>query len=203
LKNWHAPAVDEMKALPLRVLMAICAIAFPASAQTPGFNVSIEVTVADGSRPTIGGTTNLPDGTLLHILLRRPWLPDGAERLASGRTACGYDRCVLAASGNGMSDEVEVRNGQFIDGPFTDRGAPLAPGIYDLDVSLDFANTQSAEVKAQIGELGEKMGGPLINACCFNDHLSQSEVQVRLEKIRKDALTGGASVYYGRHVEIR
>jgi hypothetical protein len=57
-----------------------------AKSQSP-FVVAIETSVSGGARPTIRGTTNLPDGTHLWVDLRKPYLPNAKERLAVGLPA--------------------------------------------------------------------------------------------------------------------
>ncbi len=170
------------------------------------FVVSIETSVSGGARPIVTGTTNLPGGTQLYILVKKPWLPNGKERLAMGLSACGDDCFPLQTNSKlpdgGAGLGVVVKNGHFSDGPFTDNGAALRPGEYVLEVSVYFAATQPADVRAIIGPLGENMTGPLVGGCCFGAHMSQAEIQKELDKLRSATPTVGASIYYARYVEI-
>ena len=169
------------------------------------FVVAVETSVSGGARPTVTGTTNLPDGTQLYIWLKKPWLPNGKERLAVGLSACGDD-CFPVQTNSKLPDGVGlgvvVKNGHFSDGPFTDNGAALRPGEYVLEVSSYFAATQPADVRAIIGPLGENMTGPLVGGCCFGSNMSQAEIQKELDKLRSATPTVGASFYYARYVTI-
>jgi hypothetical protein len=177
----------------------------PAAASQP-FVVAIKTTVSGGARPIVKGTTNLPDGTHLSIWLKQPWLPNAKERMSIGLCAVGDD-CPfpLVATQTGTKkglDEVVVKNGQFNEGPFTDKGAALSPGTYVLEVSLTFAADQPADVLAIIGPLGENMTGPLVGGCCFGPGWDQAEIQKSMDKTREAAPILGASIYYARYVEI-
>jgi hypothetical protein len=170
------------------------------------FVVSIETSFSGGARPTVTGTTNLPDGMQLTMRLQKPWLPNVKERLAAGLTACGDDDCspLMTHSNlpNGVGFGVIVKNGHFSDGPFTDKGAALRPGLYVLEVIGFWAATQPPDVRAKIGELGENMTGPLVGGCCFGGHLDQAEIQKVLDKQRSSASILGASIYYAGYVTI-
>jgi RNA polymerase subunit RPABC4/transcription elongation factor Spt4 len=176
------------------------------AATSQPFVVAIEASISGGARPIVTGTTNLPNGTQLMIQLQKPWLPDGKERLAAGLPACGDDCFPLQTNSklpDGVGFGVVVRNGHFSDGPFTDnKGAPLRPGKYVLEVSAYFAATQPGDVRATIGPLGENMTGPLVGGCCFGPRWHQAEIQKNLDEIRRDAPILGAIVYYARYMEI-
>jgi hypothetical protein len=184
----------------------------PAAVPRP-FVVAIETSISGGSRPTVHGTTNLPDGTELYAQLIKPWLPDGKERLAAGFTACGDDDCSPLQTRSKLPDGVGlgvvVKSGHFIDGPFTNNGMPLRPGEYVLEVSVYPAALQSAQVRAIVGQLGEEMTGSLVGACCFGSerertqtHRDRAQVQKVLSDLRNSAPTMGASAYYARYVTI-
>ena len=163
--------------------------------------VAIETSVSGGARPTVTGTTNLPDGMLLTITLKKPWLPNGAERVAAGLPACGDDCAPLNAKGRGFDDLI-VTNGRFNYGPFTDMGAALIAGAYVLEITSPAPRLQPPEVRAVIGERGENMTGPLVGRCCFADPLGPADAQKQMETQRRlDALLG-ASIYYARYVTI-
>jgi hypothetical protein len=149
---------------------------------SPPFAVTIEASVSGGARPLVTGKTNLPDGTQLSIHLNKPWRPDGKERLAAGLPACvGVDCNWLQTNSS-----VVVKNGQFSDGPFTDNGDPLSPGTYILDVWNLFAGSgQPPEVLAILGQHGENLYGPLVNACCVGYHFGWPE-RLRQEAMEKE-----------------
>jgi hypothetical protein len=169
------------------------------------FAVAIETSVSGGARPIVTGTTNLPDGTELYIWLKKLWLPNAKERMNVGLSACGDDCFPFQTTSklpDGVGLGVVVKNGHFSDGPFTDKGAALRPGTYVLEVSVYFATLQPAYVRAIIGQLGENMTGPLVGGCCFGAHMSQVEIQNQMDKMRSDAPTLGASIYYAQYVTI-
>ena len=182
----------------------------PAKPMTPvtvsqPFVVAIDASVSGGARPIVTGTTNLPDGTQLFIVLQKPWLPNAKERLAVGLPACADDCFPLQTNStlpNGVSLGVVVKNGHFSDGPFTHRGAALPPGEYVLEVNVYYATDQPADVRAIIGPLGENMTGPLVDACCFGERWDQAAIQKNLDEIHRDAPVLGASIYYARYVTI-
>jgi hypothetical protein len=138
------------------------------------------------------------------MYLRKPWLPNGRERLAVGLAACGDDCIPLTAQhGGGGVDPVVVKNGQFSDGPFTDKGAALRPGRYVLEIWIFGAtNDEPPDVLAIIGSRGENMLGPLVGACCFAFIGTQAELQKERDDAPERALHLGASIYYARYVEI-
>jgi hypothetical protein len=96
-----------------------------------------------------------------------------------------------------------VKNGQFSDGPFTDKGTALRPGTYVLEISSPVAVYQPADVLAIIGPLGENMIGPLVDGCCFAAHMDQAEIQRTMDKMREGDSVTGTSIYYARYVEVR
>ncbi|MBM7331580.1 hypothetical protein JS562_53195, partial [Agrobacterium sp. S2] len=93
---------------------------------------------ADGT-VTVSAESNLPDGTEL-----------GASMFAVG-TFSAQDPAVL-------------RSGVAEFGPFSDKGAALPPGEYDVSVTMPIARNQPDAVKAIIGEHGENLTGPLVSA---------------------------------------
>jgi hypothetical protein len=190
-------------------MIAVASIGSVSSAAPP-FVVTIEVSISGAARPIVIGTTNLPDGTLLWIAVNKPWLPDGRQRLASGLAACGDD-CAPLTTAKGMADKVVVKNGRFTDGPFTDKGGALSPGVYILDIygeasSLD----QSAEVLAVIGEHGENLSGPLVATCCIGAHHGMPEkiINDQLEQERRSraaAIARGdlsTSILYRKYIVV-
>ena len=105
----------------------------------PSLSVAITVGVEGNDRPTIVGTTNLPDATELTVRLSRD------------------DRSYTSED-----EKVVIARGQFRAGPFSRRGAPLDPGVYAIEVSSPFAARQPAAVRAVIGHDGERLQGPLV-----------------------------------------
>jgi hypothetical protein len=147
----------------------------------------------------VTGTTNLPDGTHLSVSLRKPLLPNWKERLAVGLTACRNDCLPLRASGKIF--HVIVESGHFTDGPFTDKGDGLQPGVYVLEITSAAATDQPDQVRAIIGKRGENMTGQLVGGCCFA-YRDQADIRKTEDAMHKIALLMGASVYYARPVKI-
>jgi hypothetical protein len=104
---------------------------------TWAFPVSISTTVEGGDKPTVVGKTNLPDSMELMVTLIR------------------RDNSYIAQR------KVVVSTGRFRAGPFSQKGAPLEPGGYQIEVSSPIASLQPQSVRAVIGEDGEKQDGPL------------------------------------------
>jgi hypothetical protein len=117
--------------------------------------VTMTTKIVGGPRPIIKGETNLPDGTQLSVLIDKQWLPDGAQRLASGLSACGTDCLPLSSSEN-----IIVKDGRFRDGPFTDKGSDLIPRLYLLDITTSVSQPQS--VVSVIGDRGQNLRGELV-----------------------------------------
>ncbi|WP_319798563.1 lysozyme inhibitor LprI family protein [Nitrobacter sp.] len=171
-----------------------------ATTAAPSLVVRIESFLTDEPRPTVRGTTNLPDGTHLIVELRKAWLPDGGRRLAAGLAACGKDCSPLFVSGGGQFADALVTNGQFTAGPFADAGPsdPL-PGRYILEVSAWSAD-QPAEVRALIGQRGEKLTGPLIEQCCLGP--PESVIPSVKKFYHMLSIDHGVLIYHGKYVEI-
>ncbi len=99
-----------------------------------------------GRLPVIKGRTNLPDDTqiMTSVTCGRP-----CRAVIDGHKYMGQIRTV-------------VQNGQFTAGPFSMHSLPLPSGHYIADVVMPYSSLQSAEVRAIIGDLGEKLSGPLV-----------------------------------------
>ncbi|MGZ8935215.1 MAG: hypothetical protein ACXW04_09960 [Methylobacter sp.] len=102
------------------------------------FNVTIS-TKSDGSdKPTIIGTTNLPDGIELMATI--------------SRKSSSY---VAQAKGT-------VKDGKFQMGPFSQDDAGLNPGEYIIEISMAVASLQPPVTWPIIGNQGSKLEGPLV-----------------------------------------
>ena len=112
-------------------------------AMAAGLSYAIEVELSTDvqtpSRPTIQGTTNLPDGTKLTVIVSRK---ESAYRAESS---------------------IEVSSGRFVVGPLSQRGNELNSGIYQLEVALLPAAEQPLSVQQVIGRLGGKLSGPSVS----------------------------------------
>src|ERR1700728_3185811 len=71
--------------------LAVCVNAVRVAADPIGAvaDSNFSISVSGGEFPIIVGTTKFPDGTVLLVYLKKPWLPDGAQRIAHGLPACG------------------------------------------------------------------------------------------------------------------
>ena len=101
-----------MRALWLVSIAAMIAALISArTAHSQSAGPHFDVSVRGGLFPIISGTTDLPDGTVLFVNVRKPWLPDGAQRVARGIPACGDD-CIPAEVGENhlIGATVTVRN---------------------------------------------------------------------------------------------
>jgi hypothetical protein len=122
--------LEVMLALGLSWLIALPANGEIAKAQ---FSIFVE----PRNPPIIRGTTSLPDGTPLIIVLKKPWLADGRERIARGVSACGEDCLPLEARST-------VEQGRFAAGPFSFNGKPVPPGRYPIEIWLPSAKIPAA-----------------------------------------------------------
>jgi hypothetical protein len=121
----------------MRALAAV--ILALASGASCAMEVQLSTEVQTSSRPTIQGTTNLPDGTKLTVIVSRK---ESAYR----------DQASTAVS-----------SGRFSIGPLSQRGNELNPGLYKLEVATIPAIEQPLSVQQLIGKRGEKLHGPLIS----------------------------------------
>ncbi|MHC2433138.1 lysozyme inhibitor LprI family protein [Bradyrhizobium sp. USDA 4451] len=173
----------------------------------PLLNVRINVSLTDEPRPWVRGTTNLPDGTNLHVWVRKAWRPDASRRLAAGLAACGDDCWPLMSPADSAETVASVNatvvNGNFAAGPFVEdlsKNSPPPAGRYILEVS-GWSARQPANVLEIIGQRGENLAGPLIEGCCVGPPQS---ILVGARELRRRLLSidDGVLIYYGRYVEI-
>lgn len=106
--------------------------------QSRRLKVEFEINGAP-ARPTISGSTNLPDGTQVGAALTR----------IGGQ---------YATMGNG-----EVRGGRFNIVPDAPLGIGLPPGRYEVEINTPVANVQPDEVRAIVGPDYENFTGPLFS----------------------------------------
>lgn len=115
----------------------------PAAAESsaPGtieVELTMEVVLNDDGSVSVTAESNLPDGTEL----------GGA---------------VFAEGGFSGQDPQMLQGGRAEFGPFSDKGAPLPAGTYDVSVTMPIARNQPDDVKATIGEHGENLTGTQVS----------------------------------------
>jgi hypothetical protein len=117
----------------------------PASA----FEPSLSALVLGAGQPVISGETNLPDGSELVVKLARP------------------------ESGFSAQAKATVSLGQFKTAPYADNGKDLAPGKYDVTITMSMAAGQPPAVQGVVGKSGEKCTGKLVKLGPFGVYLEQ------------------------------
>lgn len=96
---------------------------------------NFELSVSEPNFPILIGKTDVPDGTKLSFMIKKPWLPDGKERIARGIPAC-EDDCFPATDMKGGWVNAIVRRGQFTAGPFSFGGKRFTPNKYILEIYI-------------------------------------------------------------------
>jgi hypothetical protein len=90
------------------------------------------LSVTGGDRPIIAVTSDIPNGAEVQIILHTPWAPDAQARLNAGLPACAPD----CRSPMPREPTTHVKAGRFVAGPFTYKGRPLPPGVYQFEIDL-------------------------------------------------------------------
>lgn len=112
-----------------------------------GVIINITVEGADIGQPVITGETNLPDGAgLMYSLTDDVW------------RACDPEKPCLDGVTRGGSGVVE--RGRFRS--ITFGSPPLKPGRWEAEVLVPLPHTHPPEVRAVIGEKGERLRGKLV-----------------------------------------
>lgn len=101
-------------------------------------DVTLAIDVKPELRPTIKGSTNLPDGMKLLVRVTRKESAFDSEA------------------------PVEVQSGHFEVGPLLQSNTDLNPGTYNVDITSLPLSDQPAAVIRVIGKKGEELRGPLI-----------------------------------------
>lgn len=103
-----------------------------------GTALDVSLVKASGGKIEVAGETNLPDGMQLMISLRNPNTDYFAQ------------------------DKVTVNEGRFRSAAFSNRGAALPSGTYEVSISSPLPRLQPSSVRAAIGENGEGLKGPVV-----------------------------------------
>lgn len=126
----------------IRLLILALLVMATGTSTCLAFSVTVTaVAQGDPTKPTIAGTTNLPSGTKLIISVVR------RER--------GY---------NAQAQSDVGANGSFTGGPFSEKGAPLAPGTYQIQVLMPVSAGQPGSVTSVIGDRGQNISRPFVRS---------------------------------------
>jgi hypothetical protein len=109
-----------------------------ATGEGGGTALDVSLTRAVGGTIKVIGETKLPDGMALMIDLRIPDLNYFAQ------------------------DKVTVNDGGFRSAAFSNHGAALPSGAYEVSISSPLSYLQPSPVRAIIGENGEGLKGPAV-----------------------------------------
>ena len=152
------------------VLLLVGCTSHRDSAPEPAAETSRTTTVAPTADPTpVPTETDVPTGLPFDVTMTfEPTLsssgqvtitaasnlPDGAELMTSLSSDAGYHAQAKSV----------LTDGTAAFGPFSDQGAGLPAGEYDLSISMSIAHLQTQSVREYIGVAGELMTGPLVVA---------------------------------------
>lgn len=138
--------------------LLVCSAAMPlaflqvdlALAQSVKEPARFKIFASGGVYPIINGSTDLPDGTRLLIILKKPWLPDGQQRLARGLPACGDDCFPADGAGQRGGIVAIIKGGSFVAGPFSFNGKPFRRENYPLEifVMIDVNKATNDEIRS-------------------------------------------------------
>jgi hypothetical protein len=117
------------------ITLAILIVPFSVAAQAQNAQYHFQLTATAGPYPTIRGTTDIPEGTKLFVMVLKPHLPDGEQRMARGLSAC-EDACGFAETRQKRYVDPIVKNGAFVAGPFSFGNQPLKPDSYPVRISV-------------------------------------------------------------------
>ncbi|MGZ8252271.1 MAG: hypothetical protein ACXWT7_07990 [Methylophilaceae bacterium] len=118
--------------------------------------VTVTATTDGTDKPTIIGTTNLPDGIELMITLQRK----ESDYMAQ--------------------DKTQVKGGAFRAGPFSQKGVGLNPGVYTLEVTMPLANLQPPPTWPVIGNDGANLQGPLAKKSKFGGKVVEYKTSFKM-----------------------
>jgi hypothetical protein len=147
----------------MRTVLTFAAFLFllpPALAITVAINAR-----TDGQdKPTVVGTTNLPDGVELMVTLSR------------------------RESSYMAQDKAKVSQGTFKVGPFSQGGAGLNPGTYTIEVSMPLAGVQPPATWPIIGNDGSKLEGPLTKKSKFGGRVAEYKTSFNIGEGKASAV---------------
>ena len=100
--------------------------------------IDFEVEMDSRGQLCISGETNLPNETRMLFSLSKP------------------------ATDYRAQDSIQVQNGRFETACFSNRGASLAAGVYEVSSTVSIYDTQPESVQRRLGPGLEAMTGPLV-----------------------------------------
>jgi len=139
--------ITRQRAAGLGIALAAAAILVPRLAVA--FEPYLNAIVLGTTRPLVSGETNLPDGSEIMVAVARKETPFSAQAKAV------------------------VAGGRFKTEPFSDNGKDLAPGRYDVAITMNMAAEQPTAVQSVVGKHGEKLTGKLVKLGPFGVYLEQ------------------------------
>lgn len=119
-------------------------------------NVTLSVKTEGDRKPAIIGTTNLPDGIELMITISRK----ESQYMAQ--------------------DKVFVKNGIFRSAEFSQKGSPLNPGKYIVEVMMPSAAVQPPNTWPVIGNEGNKLDGQLVKKSSYGGKMVELKIPVMI-----------------------
>lgn len=126
------------------------------SAHASAFTITMTAKAEGEDKPTIVGTTNLPDGVELMITLSRK----ESQYMAQ--------------------DKTKVKGGTFRAGPFSQENVGLNPGTYTLEVTMSLANLQPPHTWPVIGNDGANLQGPLVKKSQFGGKIVEYKTSFKV-----------------------
>ena len=111
------------------------------------FIVTMTASSDGNEKPTISGTTNLPDGVDLMVTISRK------------------------ESSYMAQDKVKVSGGKFHTVSFSQNNGALNSGTYSLEIGTPMASVMPPKTWPVIGNDGEKLEGPLVKKASFGGKL--------------------------------
>jgi hypothetical protein len=153
--------------------------ALRAAVQDQNIDVTMSVAVISENPLTITGSSNLPDGTILSILL------------IGDRPAC-LPRCGFELA------QATVKDGRFLSK--IEANAPLISDSYTIDIVTPMAAAQPANVQSVIGSNGERLRGSYVAAL---DASSNQYISVDPSVTPPSQYLGGLSIHYKQRINVR
>jgi len=142
--------------------------------------VDMSVSVTSANPPVVQGTTNLPDGTTMQVLLK------------GDMPAC-FPRCGF------MYNKTTVKNGRFTVGAELTGAEKLIPDSYTIEINVS-GEPQPHDVQSVIGKAGEHLRGPYVFSF-VNEKLQPLKLPWNPAP-SSDEYLGGLMIHYTQRIAI-